>query len=184
MYIGELESVIWNPYHTLRVFFFFFFQAEDGIRDADVTGVQTCALPISPAGRDLQQRLRRRFAKHWQVLIPRHWAGTSPELLVCLAADLPAVAQPEPDDWQDLRGFAEGYRGFELTLPLLRETCSWPGWMAWLAGQEDAGLWCRAVLQGWSWSQLQGAALVTGKREGETRLRQIVARWLAQGPEL
>src|SRR6266498_4768171 len=28
--------------------FFFFFQAEDGIRDADVTGVQTCALPICP----------------------------------------------------------------------------------------------------------------------------------------
>src|SRR5437773_12464535 len=26
--------------------FFFFFQAEDGIRDRDVTGVQTCALPI------------------------------------------------------------------------------------------------------------------------------------------
>src|SRR5207245_7318729 len=26
--------------------FFFFFQAEDGIRDATVTGVQTCALPI------------------------------------------------------------------------------------------------------------------------------------------
>src|SRR5436305_3175586 len=30
----------------LFVYFFFFFQAEDGIRDADVTGVQTCALPI------------------------------------------------------------------------------------------------------------------------------------------
>ena len=29
------------------VFFFFFFQAEDGIRDTSVTGVQTCALPIS-----------------------------------------------------------------------------------------------------------------------------------------
>src|SRR5207253_5588687 len=29
-------------------FFFFFFQAEDGIRDGHVTGVQTCALPISP----------------------------------------------------------------------------------------------------------------------------------------
>src|SRR2546429_1874131 len=27
---------------------FFFFQAEDGIRDVAVTGVQTCALPISP----------------------------------------------------------------------------------------------------------------------------------------
>src|SRR6266540_1936727 len=28
------------------MYFFFFFQAEDGIRDRDVTGVQTCALPI------------------------------------------------------------------------------------------------------------------------------------------
>src|SRR5690625_7199316 len=28
---------------------FFFFQAEDGIRDGHVTGVQTCALPIYPA---------------------------------------------------------------------------------------------------------------------------------------
>src|SRR5215510_7239796 len=33
-------------YFVLYVFFFFF-QAEDGIRDGHVTGVQTCALPIS-----------------------------------------------------------------------------------------------------------------------------------------
>src|SRR5207245_7986272 len=31
------------------IVFCFFFQAEDGIRDATVTGVQTCALPIFPA---------------------------------------------------------------------------------------------------------------------------------------
>src|SRR3989454_11000786 len=30
----------------VRLYFFFFFQAEDGIRDYKVTGVQTCALPI------------------------------------------------------------------------------------------------------------------------------------------
>src|SRR2546430_16379028 len=30
------------------MYVFFFFQAEDGIRDLTVTGVQTCALPISP----------------------------------------------------------------------------------------------------------------------------------------
>src|SRR5689334_24779408 len=30
---------------------FFFFQAEDGIRDGTVTGVQTCALPILARGR-------------------------------------------------------------------------------------------------------------------------------------
>src|SRR5689334_23807217 len=35
-------------YFTLLILFcfFFFFQAEDGIRDGTVTGVQTCALPI------------------------------------------------------------------------------------------------------------------------------------------
>src|SRR3712207_8924838 len=32
---------------TCGVCIFFFFQAEDGIRDIGVTGVQTCALPIS-----------------------------------------------------------------------------------------------------------------------------------------
>ena len=35
--------------------FFFFFQAEDGIRDYDVTGVQTCALPIL-TGKDKGRR--------------------------------------------------------------------------------------------------------------------------------
>src|SRR5439155_15331719 len=33
-----------------RVYTAFFFQAEDGIRDGHVTGVQTCALPISRNG--------------------------------------------------------------------------------------------------------------------------------------
>src|SRR5436190_5813238 len=33
---------------VFKWFFFFFFQAEDGIRDHCVAGVQTCALPISP----------------------------------------------------------------------------------------------------------------------------------------
>src|SRR5438128_2874011 len=35
----------------------FFFQAEDGIRDATVTGVQTCALPICTFREDLFYRL-------------------------------------------------------------------------------------------------------------------------------
>src|SRR5256885_7150058 len=37
-------------YDTCCCMFFFFFQAEDGIRDYKVTGVQTCALPISIGG--------------------------------------------------------------------------------------------------------------------------------------
>src|SRR2546430_6772715 len=39
---------------------FFFFQAEDGIRDLTVTGVQTCALPICRAMRGRSRRCWRR----------------------------------------------------------------------------------------------------------------------------
>src|SRR6266498_3801460 len=41
----------------------FFFQAEDGIRDADVTGVQTCALPICSGvtGENLLRALETRL---------------------------------------------------------------------------------------------------------------------------
>src|SRR6266568_5942164 len=39
------------------MFFFFFFQAEDGIRDGTVTGVQTCALPISVDGASAHVRI-------------------------------------------------------------------------------------------------------------------------------
>src|SRR6267378_115952 len=41
------RSRILCPPRACSVVFFFFFQAEDGIRDLYVTGVQTCALPIS-----------------------------------------------------------------------------------------------------------------------------------------
>src|SRR5437773_10952261 len=59
--------------------FFFFFQAEDGIRDRDVTGVQTCALPIS--GSWLQYAVRAHHhavrADHLhRVLQPRARAAT------------------------------------------------------------------------------------------------------------
>src|SRR5256884_2280928 len=43
-------------------FFFFFFQAEDGIRDVAVTGVQTCALPISQAIRAIGEPIHNRPA--------------------------------------------------------------------------------------------------------------------------
>src|SRR5690606_40110837 len=42
--------------HSFR--FFFFFQAEDGIRDFHVTGVQTCALPIFAVSEEGLRRVR------------------------------------------------------------------------------------------------------------------------------
>src|SRR3712207_7918478 len=58
----------------------FFFQAEDGIRDIGVTGVQTCALPIfarsppsqhSSLGRPLRGRLQRRAGRRGVPLAVR-----------------------------------------------------------------------------------------------------------------
>jgi len=42
-----LSSVFYSDVLLILFCSSFFFQAEDGIRDRDVTGVQTCALPIS-----------------------------------------------------------------------------------------------------------------------------------------
>src|SRR5690348_18002581 len=50
----RISVVFFLEYVLLKTLLFcdllFFFQAEDGIRDGRVTGVQTCALPILPAG--------------------------------------------------------------------------------------------------------------------------------------
>src|SRR5437879_11603478 len=54
----------------MALYFFFFFQAEDGIRDTSVTGVQTCALPIFPCQR-------------WQGMS----AQFKRQVFLCLAAD-------------------------------------------------------------------------------------------------
>src|SRR2546429_8707972 len=56
--------------------YFFFFQAEDGIRDVAVTGVQTCALPISHAHPGLRRRasvlpLRSSIHSPREVFLPR-----------------------------------------------------------------------------------------------------------------
>src|SRR6266511_5761826 len=47
------------------MFFFFFFQAEDGIRDFRVTGVQTCALPIFAIRHQSMERIPANAIRAW-----------------------------------------------------------------------------------------------------------------------
>src|SRR5260370_42219937 len=48
MWFEPIQSCLATISRSLIIaVYFFFFQAEDGIRDSSVTGVQTCALPIS-----------------------------------------------------------------------------------------------------------------------------------------
>src|SRR5699024_11961475 len=64
---------------TLRSSFsFFFFQAEDGIRDRNVTGVQTCALPISPCAHDKIRFTRAFHGRAEKALVRRITRGPEP----------------------------------------------------------------------------------------------------------
>src|SRR3984893_10872355 len=61
---------------------FFFFQAEDGIRDGHVTGVQTCALPISLGrenNRQLPARIVGQVERTQELLLRRHLSGARSE---------------------------------------------------------------------------------------------------------
>src|SRR5258708_10068031 len=82
--------------------FFFFFQAEDGIRDDLVTGVQTCALPIWPSASALRRRTSARKTSRacsWRACI-------SAALLAQPA--LAVGAQPAQDVGVDLAHAALG----------------------------------------------------------------------------
>src|SRR3712207_8152714 len=53
----------------------FFFQAEDGIRDIGVTGVQTCALPISIKAKELFRNDKEYVVMQGEVLIVDEHTG-------------------------------------------------------------------------------------------------------------
>src|SRR3712207_8694164 len=82
-----------------------FLQAEDGIRDIGVTGVQTCALPISVAdeslARSYPEALRgdaarfRRFRARWLANDPGSYAATTRMLAgLEMASEIAALRLP------------------------------------------------------------------------------------------
>src|SRR5690606_39802630 len=70
LYIGYIYKFKYCKYGYL----FFFFQAEDGIRDFHVTGVQTCALPISSSeGRETKSKAEAYYSR--TVAVPAEEGG-------------------------------------------------------------------------------------------------------------
>src|SRR5690349_20992416 len=76
-----IVSVVWGT----SMLWFFFFQAEDGIRDLYVTGVQTCALPIFAQGHPERDRQKPEAA----------WDGVRGSL------HHPSLGLPNPDRGDD-----------------------------------------------------------------------------------
>src|SRR2546427_6215889 len=78
--------------YVVRWCVFFFFQAEDGIRDLTVTGVQTCALPICIAGSFLVAELSARqlgFSEIFAVV-------AIPGVIAMAALIIKQYSSPEP----------------------------------------------------------------------------------------
>ncbi|MDX1560462.1 MAG: GNAT family N-acetyltransferase, partial [Marinobacter sp.] len=139
---------------------------------------------VSQPGLELEGRIRNRLAGHWLTLVPDNWHGLDPEMLAGIAADLPSGPALDADDLRDLRNFANGHRGFQVMVPVLRKLSQAPGVVAWLRDQDTLTLWCRSVLQGCPWSSLQAEKLCQGQREGEDHLRLLVRDLLEDGPGL
>src|SRR5207237_4222462 len=79
----------------------FFFEAEDGIRDSSVTGVQTCALPISLAtvadcvefvGKQPQSRVREYLSVADLLLLPSQSESFGLTALEAMACEVPVIA--------------------------------------------------------------------------------------------
>ena len=91
----------------------FFFQAADGIRDYDVTGVQTCALPISSGvcvvGDTVTDAQFARAGGAGLTVIVRNGAGGGDALAALADHVIDSVA-----DLADLEGL-EGLLGLEIT---------------------------------------------------------------------
>lgn len=143
----------------------------------------------SVEGASLVKRVRARLARHWLTLVPLNWQALEPDLLADITFDLlsrceSSIHQPDAADIRDLQNFGDGHRGFRLMVPVLRDLNLAPGVANWLRSQAGVSLWCRAVLQGWSWPELQGEGMCLGQRDGEDRLRILVRELLQNGPEL
>src|SRR5690606_373931 len=105
-------------------FHHFFFQAEDGIRDFHVTGVQTCALPISGGGIGRRAWFRSMCRKVWRFeSSPGHHRFTENPAKSADLAGFFVFAQTAGGR-QNLAHDTTGYPIVYSTLSLHR-ACSW-----------------------------------------------------------
>src|SRR2546426_6244294 len=121
--------------------FFFFFQAEDGIRDYKVTGVQTCALPIFLAGRGnhtleswrarvaLAEKLNARVItdlKAGAVFPTRHALHLGPPGSFLAEAATKVLREADVVlslDWIDLAGTLKQAFGEQITAKIISASC-------------------------------------------------------------
>src|SRR6185503_20300301 len=107
----------------------FFFQAEDGIRDVAVTGVQTCALPISTRLRREVRALRASQGQPFGIdrIVGESRAIAEAKALMLKVAGSPAstvLLTGESGTGKDLAAKVLHYASARATRPFMNITCS------------------------------------------------------------
>lgn len=128
---------------------------------------------ISERGKVTRQRLSARFGEQWPVLLPVVWSTLSPALVGAISSDLPPAPSLTAQELVELKAFAHGYRGFEVTLPALKRLAVQAEVASRLQAEDRHGVWVKAVLQNQSWSDLQSHGLCRGRKDAEALLRSI-----------
>src|SRR5690625_7018073 len=118
---------------------FFFFQAEDGIRDGHVTGVQTCALPISKWDKDsgTVDIDPSNVESANRIDIDAHAGSSRIPILMCC----PLLHRLCEAFIPDLGGCHIGDRPIDFHLSLLRESCA-------TVDKRESGVWIQAPARG------------------------------------
>ncbi len=134
---------------------------------------------LTAAGERLCTEQAQRFAAHWPWLAGG-FQRLEPELREQLNSAMP---EPQPlqaplgeADCRELTAFIDGQRDAALTRLPLSRLGEQQGAPAANWSKPDQQLWQRAVYEGQSWDQLRGAGLVQGRRQGQSRLRELAAR--------
>jgi tRNA(Met) cytidine acetyltransferase len=136
---------------------------------------------LSDRGITAQKRLSARFAEQWPVMLPVVWPSLSPELALAISADLPPAEPLTDQELTELKAFAYGHRGFEVTWPALKRVALQAGTASRMSASTRASLWVACVLQNQPWQEVRDRKLCTGRRDGEACLRQLVAGLLRPG---
>src|SRR5690554_7147933 len=100
VYIGVVPTCIGYViyFNVINIIKDFFFQAEDGIRDLYVTGVQTCALPIFVGAGAYQRKAVSRNTAAGEIDVVHHAQSGEQRGYLVGAAQAPANALVRRED--------------------------------------------------------------------------------------
>jgi len=133
--------------------------------------------PLSPASQEMATLAMQRFNSQLPALLSDPLRDLSPALAIKLfhASHNPPLITIEPDEWYELAGFAFARLGYETTLPAIHKLSLMGLFGGELAAAEAALLVIR-VLQGRTWADCARLSGLSGRRETEQRLREILAQ--------